>query len=75
METAAIDNRNEFALWAIQRAHAIVSDQGTALALAARESGEDAIREAGNALGKEITHALLEAFDGLLPSEASKDPD
>lgn len=49
METIAIDNRNEFALWAIERAHAIVSDQGTALALAARESGEDAIREAGNA--------------------------
>ncbi len=73
METVAIDNRSDFALWAIERARGIVSEQATALALASREGSEDAIRDAGNALGHAITEALLEVFDGLLPSEALTD--
>lgn len=70
-ETVAVvvDNRNDFALWAIERAKAIVGEQGTALAMAARDGDEDALRTTGNALGTAITSALLEVFDGLLPAD------
>lgn len=67
-ETVTIDNRSDFALWAIERAKEIVSSQGTALAMAARDMDEDALRDTGNALGNAITAALLEVFDGLAPS-------
>jgi hypothetical protein len=69
MDTVIIDNRNDFALWAIERAKEIVGDQGTALAMASRDMQEDALRDTGNALGAAITAALLEVFDGLAPSE------
>ncbi len=65
-ETMAIENRSDFAQWAIERARAIVADQGGDLALAARDMSDDKIADAGNALGQAIVDALLEVFDGLL---------
>lgn len=62
----AVDNRGDFTMWAIERAKAIVSEQGTALSLAARDGKEEDVRASGNALGQAITDALLEVFDGLL---------
>jgi hypothetical protein len=67
--SVAIDNRSDFALWAIERAKEIVGQQGTDLALAVRDGDEEAIRTAGNSLGSAISEALLEVFDGLLPEE------
>jgi len=69
MDTITIDNRNDFALWAIERAKAIVGEQGTALALAAKDGDEEALRQTGNALGSAIAEALLEVFDGLMGDE------
>jgi hypothetical protein len=66
IETMAIENRSDFAQWAIERARAIVADQGGDLALAARDMSDDKIADAGNALGQAIVDALLEVFDGLL---------
>jgi len=66
-ETVTIEGRNDFAQWAIERARAIVAEQGGNLAIAARDMDERAIAECGNALGTAITGALLEVFDGLLP--------
>lgn len=67
-DALVIDNRNDFALWAIERAREIMTEQGTALAVAARDENEEALRETGNALGAAITAALLEVFDGLVPT-------
>lgn len=64
-ESVTIDNRVDFAQWAIERAKAIVALEGTALALAARDMDEATIGDAGNALGQAIADALLEVFDGL----------
>lgn len=66
IETMTIENRSDFALWAIERARAIVAEQGGNLALAARDMSDDKIAETGNALGQAIVNALLEVFDGLL---------
>jgi hypothetical protein len=65
METVEISGRSDFALWAIQRAQEIVRTEGSALALAARDMNEAALQENGAALGKAISDALLEVFDGL----------
>ena len=62
----AIETRSEFALWATERAKEIVAREGTALALAARDMDEEALRDAGQKLGSAISDALLEVFDGLL---------
>lgn len=69
METATINNRADFAQWAIERSRAIVAEQGGNLALAARDMDEGQIAETGNALGQAIADALLEVFDGLLEEE------
>jgi hypothetical protein len=66
METVTIDNRSDFALWAIERAKLVVSEEGTALALAARDMDDAAIGVAGNALGQAIADAMLEVYDGLM---------
>lgn len=65
-DTVAIETRSEFALWAIERAKEIVAQEGTALALAARDMDEESLRDAGQKLGSAISDALLEVFDGLL---------
>jgi hypothetical protein len=65
-ETVEISNRGDFGLWAIELAKAIVSEEGFALAKAARDGTEDDVRAAGNALGQAITNALMEVYDGLL---------
>lgn len=69
IETMAIANRSDFAQWAIERARAIVADQGGSLALAARDEGDEGIAKAANDLGQVIVDALLEVFDGLVSSE------
>ena len=66
IETMSIENRNDFAQWAIERSRAIVAEQGGNLALAARDMSDDKIAETANALGQAIVDALLEVFDGLL---------
>ena len=42
------------------------AQEGTALAIAARDMDEESLREAGHRLGGAISEALLEVFDGLL---------
>ncbi|URK89332.1 hypothetical protein LP421_31430 (plasmid) [Rhizobium sp. RCAM05350] len=66
MDTVEINGRSDFALWAIQRAQEIVMAEGSALALAARDMDEEALKENGAALGKAIADAMLEVFDGLM---------
>jgi len=68
-ETVTIESRNDFAQWAIERARAIVAEQGGNLAIAARDMDEQAIAASGNALGSAIAEALLEVFDGLVPQD------
>lgn len=65
-ETMTISNRSDFALWAIERAKAIVTEEGGNLAIATRDQGDDEIAAAANALGQAIVNALLEVFDGLI---------
>lgn len=69
IETMSIENRSDFAQWAIERSRAIVADQGGNLALAARDMSEEKIAETANALGQAIVDALLEVFDGLIGNE------
>jgi hypothetical protein len=69
IETMSIENRSDFAQWAIERSRAIVAEQGANLALAAREMSDDKIADTANALGQAIVDALLEVFDGLLPDD------
>lgn len=69
MDTISIDNRGDFGLWAIERAKEIIAVEGSSLAIAARDSSEETIRDAANALGAAITAALLEVYDGLLSDE------
>ncbi|CCM79027.1 hypothetical protein [Rhizobium mesoamericanum] len=45
-ETVTIESRNDFAQWAIERARAIVAEQGGDLAIAARDMDEQAIGQA-----------------------------
>ena len=68
-ELMSIQNRSDFAQWAIERARAIVAEQGGNLALAARDMSEDKIADTANLLGQAIADALLEVFDGLVPDE------
>lgn len=65
-ETMTISNRSDFALWAIERAKAIVAEEGSNLAIATRDQGDDEIAASANALGQAIVNALLEVFDGLM---------
>lgn len=68
-ESMTIENRADFAQWAIERARAIVAEQGGDLAVAARDDAEDKIAETANALGQAIVDALLEVFDGLISDD------
>lgn len=69
MDTMTIESRSDFAQWAIERARAIVVDEGGNLALAARDMDDGKIAESGNALGQAIVDALLEVFDALLDTD------
>jgi hypothetical protein len=64
-ETMTIANRSDFAQWAVERARAIIAEQGSNLALAARDQGNDEVALAANTLGQAIVDAMLEVFDGL----------
>lgn len=66
METVEITNRSDFALWAIQRAQEIVTAEGAAFAMAARDMDEEPLAKTAAALGKAISEAMLEVFDGLI---------
>ncbi len=66
METVEISNRSDFALWAIERAQEIVTSEGAAFAMAARDMDEEALANTAAALGKAISDAMLEVFDGLI---------
>ncbi len=66
MDNVEINSRSEFALWAIQRAQEIVRNEGSALALSARDMDEEGLQRTGGALGKAISDAMLEVFDGLM---------
>jgi hypothetical protein len=69
MEPRIVDSRDNFAQWAIDRANAILTDQGSDLATAARIGNETQVGETAQALGQAIVEALLEAFDGLVGDE------
>ena len=69
METTTIENRADFAQWAIERAAAIIVEQGGNLALAARGNDDSKIAESANALGQAIVDTLLEVFDVLVPED------
>jgi len=66
METVEISSRSDFALWAIERAREIVTSEGAAFAMAARDMNEEALANTAAALGKAISDAMLEVFDGLI---------
>ena len=51
MDTMVINNREEFAQWAIDRANTIIVEQGSALATAARSGDEAQLSGAANTLG------------------------
>lgn len=60
-----IENRSDLAQWAVERAKAIVAEEGGKFALAARHQGDEQIAAAANTLGQAIVDAMLEVFDGL----------
>jgi len=66
MDNVEIKHRSEFALWAVQRAQEIVRNEGSALALSARDIDEGGLQKHGAALGQAIADAMLEVFDGLM---------
>ncbi len=69
MDTMVINNREEFAQWAITRANTIIVEQGSALATAARSGDEAQLSSAANTLGQTIVDTLLDAFECLVDSE------
>ena len=69
METTTIGSRADFAQWAIERAGAIIAEQGGNLAVAARDGCNDKVADAANALGQAIVEAMLEVFDGLMAED------
>ncbi|WP_314091623.1 hypothetical protein [Shinella sp. M31] len=68
-EVMTISSRSDFAQWAIERAKAIVAEEGGNLALAARDGDDAQIADTANALGQAIVTALVEVFDGLVSPE------
>jgi len=68
-DTLIINNREEFAQWAIARANAVLIEQGSNLATAARSGDEDQIADAAKGLGQAIVDTLIEAFDRLIDSD------
>ncbi|MCC0013701.1 MAG: hypothetical protein H6877_10335 [Rhodobiaceae bacterium] len=69
MDTLIINNREEFAQWAIERANSVIGEQGSALATAARSGDEAQLASAAKALGQTIVDTLLDAFDCLVDDE------
>ena len=69
MDTTVINNREEFSQWAIERANAIIVEQGSALATAARSGDEAQLSSTANALGQTIVDTLLDAFDCLVDED------
>lgn len=66
MDTVEISSRSDFVLWAIERAREIVTSEGAAFAMAARDMNEEALANTAAALGKAISDAMLEVFDDLI---------
>ena len=68
-DTLIINNREEFAQWAIARANAVLEEQGSNLATAARSGDEEQIADAAMGLGQAIVDTLIEAFDCLIDGD------
>ena len=68
-DVMTISSRNDFAQWAIERAKAIVAEEGANLALAARDGDDTQVADTANALGLAIVTALVEVFDGFVSQE------
>lgn len=68
-ETLIINSREEFAQWAIERTNAVLVEQGSNLATAARSGDQEQMTNAANALGQAIVDTLIEAFDSLVDSD------
>jgi hypothetical protein len=66
VETTEIGSRSEFALWAIARTQEILTNEGAAFAIAARDRDDDAVAATAAQLGQAIADAMLEVFDGLI---------
>ncbi|WP_275786233.1 hypothetical protein [Pararhizobium gei] len=66
METTEIGSRADFALWAVQRSQEILTNEGARLAMAARDMNEEALADTAAKLGRAISDALVEVFDGLI---------
>ena len=56
----AARSRSDFALWAIERAKAIVSEEGGNLAIATRDQSDEEIAASTNALDQAIVNGLVE---------------
>jgi hypothetical protein len=69
METTEIGSRSEFALWAIARAQEILTQEGAAFAMAARDGDDAALGTTAAELGKAIADAMMEVFDGLIADD------
>lgn len=52
METVEISSSSDFAVWAIERAREILTSEGAAFAVAARDMDEEALANTAAALGK-----------------------
>ncbi|WEX79377.1 hypothetical protein PYH37_006268 (plasmid) [Sinorhizobium numidicum] len=70
METVEISSRSDFVLWTIQRAQEIVTAEGAAFAMASRDMNEEALAATAAALGRAISDAMLEVFDGLMDGQS-----
>ncbi len=69
MDSMIINNREEFAQWAIERANAIIVERGSGLTTAARCGDEAQLSSAANALSQTIVDTLLDAFDCLVDGD------
>lgn len=58
METTTIGSRADFAQWAIERANAIIAEQGGNLAVAARDGGDDDCRYLAGSLRRSAGRGL-----------------
>lgn len=58
METVEFSTRSDFALLTIQRAQEIVTAEGAAFAMAARDMNEEALAATAAALGRAISDAI-----------------
>lgn len=66
METVEISSRSDFALWGNRAGAGNRNVRGSCFAMAARDMDEEELAKTAAALGKAISDAMLEVFDGLI---------